>query len=50
MFQFFRDLADAITGINNLIDKLNTGEITIKINLYVNGEPVVLPPVNPPVV
>lgn len=44
MIQFFNDLAKAITGINNLIDKLNTGEITIKINLIVNGEAVVIPP------
>ena len=49
MFQFFKDLAAAITGINDLIDKLNTGEITIRINLYVNDEKVVLPPVTPPV-
>ena len=44
MIQFFKDLADAITGINSLIDKVNNNEITIRINLYVNGETVVLPP------
>lgn len=48
MFQFFKDLAAAITGIKDLIELLNTGEITIKINLIVNGEQVVLPPVAPP--
>lgn len=44
MIQFFQDLAAAITGINDLIDKLNAGEITIRINLYVNDQEVYLPP------
>tara|TARA_R110000851_G_C13102760_1_gene569324 strand:- start:73664 stop:73819 length:156 start_codon:yes stop_codon:yes gene_type:complete len=43
MIQFFRDLADAVTGINNLIDKINSGNIDVNINLTINGEPVVLP-------
>lgn len=47
MFQFFRDLADAITGVNNLIDKINAGEINVNINLTVNGEQVAMTPEAP---
>lgn len=49
MFQFFTDLSAAIQGINDLIDKINAGEINLNINLTVNGQPVDLtfPTANP---
>lgn len=47
MIQFFKDLATAVTGINDLIDKINAGEINLNINLTVNGVAVDLPPAEP---
>ena len=40
MIQFFKDLATAVTGINDLIDKVNAGDVVLNIIVNVNGVPV----------
>ena len=40
MIQFFKDLATAVTGINDLIDKVNAGDVVLNIIVNVNGVPI----------
>lgn len=37
MIQFFSDLKDAIAGLNELIDKLNTTGININVTVIVDN-------------